>query len=94
VNHPEKPQLDMVWPTGRVEGRVGPTTPFGYKIRTYEPGEEAAFLGLMADGGFESWDDEKLEFNRARVISGGWRSARPLMPKALGRPDQRVRSMK
>ena len=72
MGYPEKPQLHMVWPADRLEGGVEADTPSGYFIRTHEPGDEAAFLSLMATGEFDPWDDEKLRYNVSRAIPEGW----------------------
>ena len=72
MRYPERPQLRMVWPADQLEESVEPNTPPGYAIRTYESGDEAPFLSLMATGDFDPWDDEKLQFNVAKIIPDGW----------------------
>jgi len=70
--YPEKPQLHMVWPFAT--GRACPqfSTADGYSIRTFQPGDEAAFLDLMAHLDFEPWDKAKLAYNLNKVIPEGW----------------------
>ena len=62
----------MVWPP--IEGirTIVHNDHPGYTIRTYEQGDEASFLRLMADGEFDAWDEAKMQFNIAKVIPGGW----------------------
>ncbi len=70
--HEKKPQLLMVWPTGGDARVEMPIAPVGYVIRTYRPGDEESFLGLMAEGDFDPWDEAKLQFNMGKVIPEGW----------------------
>jgi len=62
----------MIWPGRALPGPPRPEPPSGYAIRTYQPGDEAPFLSLMAAGDFDPWDEEKVQFNRNRVLPGGW----------------------
>jgi ribosomal protein S18 acetylase RimI-like enzyme len=68
----ERPQLGMIWPKAAVGRPVLPDAPSGYGVRTYRAGDEGAFLRVIADGDFGEWDADKLAFNIARVIPGGW----------------------
>lgn len=67
----DAPQLRMVWPTnGRACPLVQPAD--GYTVRTFRPGDEDAFLSLMAQMDFDPWDAAKLTYNVNRVIPDGW----------------------
>ncbi|MBA3471513.1 MAG: GNAT family N-acetyltransferase [Herpetosiphonaceae bacterium] len=72
MEHPEKPQLHMVWPTASRRLPIDPATAEGYAIRTYQPGDERVFLELMALMDFDPFDDQKLAYNVARIIPQGW----------------------
>jgi hypothetical protein len=68
----ERPQIHMIWPTS-----VRPQCPAvaaapGYTIRTYQEGDEQAFLSLISLSDFDPWDDEKLTCNINLVIPKGW----------------------
>ena len=69
---PEKPQLHMIWPSSRPVESIELDTASGYRIRTYCPGDEAAFLSLMPTMDFDPWDEEKLHYNMSRIIPDGW----------------------
>ena len=71
MKEPETPQLHMVWPE-TVTACPQPALPSGFTIRTYCPGDEEPFLQLMAGGEFDPWDEEKLAYNKARIIPEGW----------------------
>lgn len=71
-NQQERPQLQMVWLPNAPIAHIEPQTAAGYRIRTYQEGDESAFLSLMADGEFGPWDEEKLHFNMARILPDGW----------------------
>lgn len=68
----ERPQLHMVWPTSERPQCPVVAPASGYAIRTYQTGDEQAFLHLMALSDFDPWDDEKLSDNMNLVIPGGW----------------------
>lgn len=68
----EKPQLRMIWPLNQATAFDELDPSAGYHIRTYRPGDEAAFLELMANGDFDPWDEEKLHFNAAKILPDGW----------------------
>jgi len=72
TEYPEKPQLRMVWPPDKLDQVIQPLTASGYAIRVYRPGDEAAFLALMAKMDFDPWDTEKLQYNMAKIIPDGW----------------------
>ncbi len=68
----EKPQLHMVWPTPERPYCPAVTPAPGYTIRTYQDGDEQAFLHLMSLSDFDPWDEEKLTYNINIVIPDGW----------------------
>jgi mycothiol synthase len=67
----EKPQLRMIWPQQLVGFSELPASS-GYHIRTYRPGDEVSFLGLMDKGDFDPWNDEKLQANIAKILPESW----------------------
>lgn len=62
----------MAWPfaTRPACPRVSPAD--GYSIRTFQPGDEAAFLDLMARLDFGPWDEAQLAYNLNKIIPEGW----------------------
>jgi mycothiol synthase len=68
----EKPQLHMVWPFRRLLRCPASAIAAGYTIRTYQLGDEEAFLRLMSLMDFDPWDEAKLEYNKNKVIPEGW----------------------
>ena len=70
--HPGRAHLRMVWPETAPTTRIDPRVPNGYFVRTYCRGDERCFLALMAKMDFDSWADEKLEYNMSRALPAGW----------------------
>jgi len=68
----EKPQLHMRWPAASRRHCPPMNPPTGYSIRTFRPGEEEAFLALMACSDFDPWDEARWAYNVNRIIPGGW----------------------
>jgi mycothiol synthase len=48
-------ELQMVWPRSRLAQPPTWTTPEGYQLRTYQPGDESEFFQLMERVGFPGW---------------------------------------
>lgn len=65
-------QLQMVWPTRRLNDPPVAQLAPGYALRTYQPGDEPQFYALMEAVGWPGWDDDKLRPWLARVIPEGW----------------------
>jgi mycothiol synthase len=68
----DKPGLFMIWPTSQRALAIDPATAEGYAIRTYQPGDQHAFLALMALMDFDAFDQAKLDYNIARILPAGW----------------------
>lgn len=68
----ERQQLRMVWPEARLNSSVDPSIPAGYFIRTYQTGDDCAFMAIMALMDFDPWTPEKLEYNLSRILPEGW----------------------
>ncbi len=68
----EKPQLHMVWPTSERPCCPAVSLAPGYTIRTFQDGDEKAFLHLMSLSDFDPWDNEKLSNNINLIIPNGW----------------------
>ena len=66
-----RPQLQMVWPRGRLSSPPEPKLPGGYKLRTYRPSDEAGYLAVMAKAGFEGWDPERVRRAMDHVLPDG-----------------------
>ena len=62
----------MIWPPDKPRELIDTKIDQGYTIRTYQPGDEGPFLSLMSDGDFDPWNDEKLQYNIAKIIPEGW----------------------
>jgi mycothiol synthase len=62
----------MVWPEARLKSSVDPSIPAGYFIRTYQTGDDCAFMAIMALMDFDPWTPEKLEYNLSRILPEGW----------------------
>ena len=71
-SQPERPQLWMVWRPLKRKRPISLRLARGYCIRTYRPGDEAAFLELMASGDFDPWDRQKLAYNVSKILPQGW----------------------
>jgi mycothiol synthase len=71
-NYPERPQLRMVWPFARLRECPPMHPTAGYSIRTFQPGDETAFLELMSSLDFGPWDEAKNSYNLNKIIPGGW----------------------
>lgn len=62
-------QLQMVWPEYLLESPPKVIMPPGYRLRTFQPGDEPQILRLMALVG---WPDWQLEFWQAAILAGCW----------------------
>jgi mycothiol synthase len=72
TSHSEQPQLKMAWPAVTDRTPIDTRVPRDYLIRTYRPGDEPAFLDLMALMDFDPWSPQKLEYNLGRILPDGW----------------------
>jgi mycothiol synthase len=64
-------QVQMVWPRGQ-ELPAYAGLPEGYRLRTYQPGDEVSFYRVMALAGWPDWDAEKLHPWLHRILPKGW----------------------
>ena len=65
-------QLQMLWPP---EGLASPpevVLPAGYRLRAFQPGDRAGYLGLMRSAGFEEFGEEQLGASLKKVLPGGF----------------------
>jgi len=62
----------MIWPERLLGTPPIVAVPPGYALRQFAPGDEDAYLGLMATAGFRSWDHEQIEKILPTVLPGGW----------------------
>lgn len=89
-----KEGLQMVWPRSLLDSPPEVHVPIGYTLRTYQPGDEAAFYKLMDLAGFKDWDDEVLRPWFTMILPDGWyfivdRASGELVATAMAhhRPD-------
>lgn len=67
-----KQQLRMVWPKTKLDQPPTVNVPVGYRLRTYQPGDEPSFFHVMSLAGFEGWDMPKLLPWLQKVLPEGW----------------------
>lgn len=67
-----KPQLKMEWPVGRLKDPPAVRVAPGYRLRTWQPGDEPGFYRVMALAGFTGWDEETLRPWLAKILPDGW----------------------
>ena len=65
-------QLQMIWPRHRLHVPPLIELPDAYELRTYQPGYEPGFYGVMATAGFEGWNDERMKPLWAKILPDGW----------------------
>lgn len=71
---PEPPpvqQLQMLFPAERLGDLPEPTLPEGYRMRTYQPGDEEEFVALMHAAGFGNWTEQTLKDTLLKVLPKG-----------------------
>ncbi len=66
------PQLQMIWPASRLTQPPQVVLPSGYRLRTYQPGDEPRFFEVMALAGWPGWDEAKLKPWLYRIVPQGW----------------------
>ena len=62
----------MIWPLEGIKTPPIVDIPAGYKIRTFQGGDEPDFYALMALAGWTGWDERKLHPWLYRVLPDGW----------------------
>ena len=65
-------QLQMVWPEYLWEYPPEVKLPAGYRLRTFQEGDEPQFYRLMELAGWPGWDAEKLRPWQAAVLAESW----------------------
>jgi len=65
-------QLEMVWPYANLTSPPAVVVPAGYRLRTYRPGDDAAWFEVMAEAGFGAWDEPRLRPWRSRILPASW----------------------
>ena len=53
--------LEMIWPEDRLATPPEYSPPDDYRLRTFRPGDEKAYIELMRAAGFDCWTDETLD---------------------------------
>ena len=65
-------QMQMIWPQERFSSPPEIRLPAGYKLRTYQVGDEQGWYKLMERAGWPDWNDEKLKPWIARILPESW----------------------
>jgi mycothiol synthase len=66
------PQLQMVWPQHKIDQPPSVVLPNGYRLRTYDRGDEPRFFQVMTLAGWPNWDEERLKPWLYRMLPQGW----------------------
>ena len=66
-----KTQLQMVWPPGLLKKPPRLSLPDGYTLRTYQPGDEKDYIGLMNRAGFVDWNENSLKETLSKTLPEG-----------------------
>jgi mycothiol synthase len=69
---PKLQQLRMIWPTQRLAERPRIRLHADYALRTYQPGDETGWYGLMDGAGFTGWDAARLAPTLTEILPDGW----------------------
>jgi|GEM_PF-109654 len=64
-------QLQMAWPKNRLKAPPAWSLPKGYILRTYQPGDDAAYIRLMHNAGFKGWDKKTVQSTLSRSLPNG-----------------------
>ena len=65
-------QLQMVWPELPLAAPPQPVLPREYRLRAFQPEDDADYLTLMAQAGFDTFDRNVLKQWLGRVIPGAF----------------------
>ena len=65
-------QLQMVLSEESLQGCDLPPIPSGYRLRQYQPGDEAGYYDLMARAGFDGWGTERMQEVLKTVLPDGF----------------------
>jgi mycothiol synthase len=65
-------QLRMVWPERLLHAPPALLLHPDYALRTYQPGDEAGWIRVMAAAGFPGWDEERMRGTMASILPEGW----------------------
>jgi mycothiol synthase len=67
-----KRQLHMLWPERHLNSPPTPVLPPAYTLRTFQSEDEDAYLNLMAEVGFDTFDHDSLKHWLMRVLPDGF----------------------
>jgi mycothiol synthase len=70
-SEPRPKQLEMIWPEDRFDSPPAFSLPPDYSLRTFQPGDEEGYLGLMHLAGFTYWTLEHVGNSLLRAVPGG-----------------------
>jgi mycothiol synthase len=65
-------KVQMVWPEHLFNSPPSIELLPGYRLRTYQPGDEIRFYKIMKLAGWSGWDVEKLKPWLYRILPEGW----------------------
>ena len=66
------PQLQMIWPAQKLSQPPEVVLPVGYRLRTFQPGDETRFFEVMRLAGWPDWDEKRLKPWLYRMLPRGW----------------------
>jgi len=64
-------QLEMIWPREKLGDVPEIPPPAGYALRTFRPGDDDEFIGLMQSAGFDGWNREMLHAALQKALPDG-----------------------
>jgi len=65
-------ELQLVWPAHRLDQLPASRVAEGYDLRTYRPGDEVEFFGLMDRAGFKGWNPDTFHPWLMRILPDGF----------------------
>ena len=70
-NSESKIQVQMLWPVRLLNAPPAYQVPPGYRLRTYQKGDETGFFKIMELAGWTGWDNERLKPWLYRILPQG-----------------------
>jgi mycothiol synthase len=64
-------QLQMIWPRERLTSAPSWSVPEGYGLRTFRPGDEEKYIGVMKSAGFSDWNRTNLDHALSHCLPEG-----------------------
>lgn len=61
----------MIWPHDRLKKPPQLSLPGGYTLRTYRPGDEKGYIGVMSRAGFIDWNEDSLKGTLGKTLPEG-----------------------